>query len=643
MSITYGLSARLFRFIVSLLLVVSASLPTQAQALSNPNFVVILTDDQRSDILWAMPILQEKLAARGVTFNHAIMTTPLCCPARASLLSGGFYAHNTGVLTNGSEDKNGGAPKFLDHDSLPVRLQAAGYNTAMVGKYLNGYKDLEPLYVPPGWTYFVETNNSPETMGSSTPTSSSIGTALPTSGFGASHDADLVMSFLDQYGASENPFFILVNNFEPHYPATSPPQFKNMYTDYFYRERAWLEEDMSDKPKVVSDIWTTYGPQFSSQAEEDEFHRKQLRAITAVDASIGTIVDRIEAMGKLDNTVFFFLSDNGMLWGEHGLYGKGVPYEESTHVPYVVVMPGVEPRTDDHLVAANLDTGTTIMDLAGIPRTTDGMSLVPLLTDPDSTAWRSELLIEDFVESGSLAWAGIRTEQYRYAQYLDGSVELYDLLLDPYELESKHADPAYAQILADLRTKTVAQRGLAIQNYKATAEGKTGTPFSLKMTAVGGTKLYHWSIVEGTLPAGLTLNSGTGEIAGTPTQVISSRIQVLVTDSSVSPYHGGPQTYQTSVTITIKQGSVIVSPELTGTVSDPNNAAIASAKVTVIDFTTKAVTATSTTDTSGNYTIDGIPSGTYLVTAFKSGYKVSPPKKVTITQDQLSTVNLKLR
>ena len=122
--------------------------------LDRPNIVLILTDDQRWDTLWAMPILKKQLASRGITFKNAFMTTPVCCPARASLLSGGFYAHHTGVLTNSS--LNGSIHKFQDTETLPTLLQKAGYVTGFVGKYMHEYR---PGYVPPGWTNFVANNN----------------------------------------------------------------------------------------------------------------------------------------------------------------------------------------------------------------------------------------------------------------------------------------------------------------------------------------------------------------------------------------------------------------------------------------------------------------------------------------------------
>jgi hypothetical protein len=120
--------------------------------LSLLNFIVILTDDQRWDTLWAMPIVQEKLMARGVTFTNAFVTTPLCCPFRASFLSGGFYAHNTGVLTNALP--NGGVSRFHDEETIATILQGAGYKTALMGKYMNGYLKIAP-YIPPGWTKFI--------------------------------------------------------------------------------------------------------------------------------------------------------------------------------------------------------------------------------------------------------------------------------------------------------------------------------------------------------------------------------------------------------------------------------------------------------------------------------------------------------
>ena len=161
------------------------------------------------------------------------------------------------------------------------------------------------------------------------------------------------------------------------------PGDETLFSDYEYRNRAYGEADLSDKPTRIQQTLPLDTRQLQT------FQRNQLRALQAVDRAVGAIVDKLEAKNKLAQTVLIFTSDNGYLWGEHGLQGKGEPYEESIRVPLVIVLPGIAPRTDDHLVAMNLDVPQTIFDLAGISKDTDGVSLVPLLQG-DNSLWRTE-------------------------------------------------------------------------------------------------------------------------------------------------------------------------------------------------------------------------------------------------------------
>jgi N-acetylglucosamine-6-sulfatase len=342
------------------------------------NVVIIKTDDQRWDTLWAMPIVQEELVRHGVTFANAFVSTPLCCPERASFLAGGFYAHNTGVLNN--TPPNGGVTRFLDRDTLPVRLQRAGYRTALIGKYLNNYPSIQP-YIPPGWTKFLyaagghDWMNYQITIGSSSPDAPSSGRSARVSQYVTDFIRDEAIQFLREAGSS--PFFLYLTPIAPHTPAIPAPGDEGLFADYVYRGRGYKAGDLSTTP-YPQDAAATY-----DTAAQDEFHRLQLQSLQAVDRMVGAIVQELKTLGQFDNTLLVFMSDNGYLWGEHWLSSKLHPYEESIRVPLVVVMPGVHPRVDNHLVVANLDVPTTIFAVAGMPRTdTDGHDLVPLLRNP---------------------------------------------------------------------------------------------------------------------------------------------------------------------------------------------------------------------------------------------------------------------
>lgn len=519
-----------------------------------PNFVVLLTDDQRWDTLWAMPIVQDKLVARGVTFTNAFITTPVCCPARASILAGGFYAHNTGVLTNGRP--NGSVEKFNDTETLATLLQNAGYKTALVGKYLNGYNLIAP-YIPPGWTMFTGLKrwqpgqnrnwfNFDVAMGSSG-VSATQGKNVVIGQYITDFLTEQALAFLDQHG--NTPFFLYLSTNAPHAPATPAPGDEALFSDFLYRDRAYGEEDRSDKP-----AWVTNTSPYNTEAEDD-FHRNQLRSLQAVDRAVGAIVERIEAMGKFDETVFIFTSDNGLMWGEHGLRGKGKPYEESIRVPLVVVMPGVAPRMDAHSVAVNLDIGPTLFDLAGVEKRTDGLSLLPILQDPDA-GWREDFLIENYAlgSNETFVWAGLRItregEEWKYIEYATGEKELYDLVADPFEESSRHADTAYRDTITELAGRLEAIRGLAVTTFEAPM-GVVGQAYTFQIRHWGGREPLTWEVIQGQLPVGLALKPSSGIISGVPTQPEEQYVLIRVTDSSTTTQTGAPQAWIEDFTFTI--------------------------------------------------------------------------------------------
>jgi hypothetical protein len=240
--------------------ILSGGLPSSVYAVpAGPlNIVVFLTDDQRFDSLWAMPIVQDRLVSRGVTFTEAVVTTPFCCPFRASFLGGGYYAHNTGVVSN--IEPNGGFSKFFDLNTLPVHLQqSAGYSTFLVGKYMNGYfyyaNDQTPKYVPPGWSRWLGwSGGGPLDLGrlvmGASAGESATGLQLP--GW-VGHEADVFVDHTLEYleAFPGPPRFVYFATTMPHYPATPAPADADLFPDYLYRGRGYAESDLSDKPQYV--------------------------------------------------------------------------------------------------------------------------------------------------------------------------------------------------------------------------------------------------------------------------------------------------------------------------------------------------------------------------------------------------------
>jgi hypothetical protein len=200
-------------------------------------------------------------------------------------------------------------------------------------------------------------------------------------------------------------------------------------------------------------------------------------------------------------------------------------------------------------VVANLDLPTTILAVAGIPRTdTDGQNLEPLLRNP-RRPWREDILIESYgrVEQ---TWAGVRTQRYKYVEWASGHKVLFDLSEDIYELDNKSDAPTYQPIMQDLAARLQPLKGLAIMS-PLRFQGQVHTPWVQSFAAWGGTEPYFWSVVEGDLPPGITLEEDTGRLTGTPRQAGTFQAKIQVTDASVSPYTQQPQTHIQSFTLVL--------------------------------------------------------------------------------------------
>ena len=499
-----------------------------------PNFVVILTDDQPYHTMWAMPEV-DALAAQGVRFTEAFVEMPICSPPRASFLSGGFHARNTGNVWNLAP--NGGAQVFNDDDTLGTRLQATGYRTGFVGKWMNDTVDGE---VPPGWDRFVERHYKD-------------GVNVGWSGFRLYHYRDHALDFLDETG--DEPFLLVLSVVLPHYPAEPAPGDENLYDGYLYRERGFGETDLSDKPPAIIAAHGLFSFPYWDQAQEDTFHRNQLRSLAAVDRTVGDVFTRLDSLGLRDDTYVFFWTDHGLQWGEHGLHQKDFAYEESIRTPLLVWGPDVEPKDRDELIMTPQDLGATILELSGAYGPTDGDSLRPLLEDETNPAWRDEVFLE--FATSPYVWAGVRTDRWKYVEWGGGEVELYDLHTDPYELESLHDDPAYDSIEADLRARRASEaRSLAFRTplYRLLPLARVGEPYSHQLDVWGGQGARTFTLTAGVLPPGLSLSSQ-GVISGTPTQEqvhAESLFDIRVCDSATGRQQGGPQCFTKELDLSVR-------------------------------------------------------------------------------------------
>ena len=252
--------------------------------------------------------------------------------------------------------------------------------------------------------------------------------------------------------------------------------------------------------------------------------------------------------------MIIFTSDNGFMWGEHGLWAKDKAYEESIRVPLVVVMPGVAPRTDASLVLPSLDLGPTAFELAGVSKKTDGMSLVSLLAGPGQP-WRTDFFLEHNEQNvgGNAIWAGVRDERWKYVRYWTGDEELYDLNADPYELNSLQKDSTLSALKSSMLTRTQQQLGLAILPVKAFPSCNVGAQFSYQMKIWGGVAPFSWTLDSGQLPPGLALNPSTGLIQGKPSKSGTYTFSIRLTDASFATQAGRPRTFATKpMTLVVK-------------------------------------------------------------------------------------------
>ena len=193
-----------------------------------------------------------------------------------------------------------------------------------------------------------------------------------------------------------------------------------------------------------------------------------------------------------------------------------------------------------------LDLGATIYDLAGVTRRTDGDSLVPLLQNPN-TAWRRDFFFENSATSadGNAIWAGLRNERWKYVRYWTGEEELYDLVNDPYELNSRHDDPGLATVKASLSARVDQQLGLAIVPVRSFPDGNVGVPYSFKFDTWGGVGPFVWTVDSGELPPGVVLDPASGALVGVPTIPGTYQFSVRIKDSVLAAQAGAARTFET--------------------------------------------------------------------------------------------------
>jgi len=451
-----------------------------AQAKSKrPNVVVIMTDDQTVQDLQGMTRTKRAIGDRGVTFANSFVSYPLCCPSRATFLSG-QYAHNHGVM--GIQPPTGGYGRFDTANSLPVWMQQAGYNTSHIGKFLNGYGSDAPADVPPGWDewrgsvdpatylmwgYTLNENGLFNTYGSENVEDPAI--------YQTDVYRDKAVDYIRRRSLKRRPFFLSLAFLAPHHEIRgdrrrlpsrpAPRHLGTMAGATLPRPPSFGEADLSDKPGYVQ----RRSPPLS-QANIDQItanYRARQESLLAVDEAVAAIVGQLRRSGVYENTYIVFTSDNGFLQGEHRVRsGKTLPYDPSSRVPLLISGPGIPKGKTSRELAGNIDLAPTLLDIANgrSGKTMDGRSLLPYAFDPALRTQRVLLLETGGQKPGRLepdqgpvaplrnllTYKAVRTRDYLYVAYRNGDRELYDMRRDPHQLDSRHAATRYRDTRAAL-------------------------------------------------------------------------------------------------------------------------------------------------------------------------------------------------
>lgn len=471
----------------------AADPPVQAQG--RPNIVLIMIDDLSVGMLKTMvdkgmmPNLKSHIIDVGNEFVQSFVTRSMGTPSRATSLTG-LYAHNHGVLGHLNQT-NGGISRFNASSTVATWLKAGGYRTGYVGKYLSGYGVwTSPTYVPPGWDYWtatIEPNNHSmdDYVLNHNGALTDFGPIYQQYG-DIAHQMNIMTlqaaSFLNSAPLFLRPFFLYaappaVNMEIPFYNecpnpgaflwggnfwgATARPPVRYLNTIYgnttdfpLPLPPSFNEEDISDKPAWLQDFPLLTADDIDCLQKN---YWRRLESLRAVDDMVGYIVQTLQATGTLSNTAIIVTSDDGLYLGEHRLGEKSSAYEESIRVPLYIRMPGTTVQRQIHHLVLNNDLAPTIAQLASVfpGFTPDGRSLLPLIQNPATTAWRKAFLVEHWFEvevqptTAPTLFAlrsGAATRPRLFVQYpteTSGTTrELYDLTLDPWQMDNVVLDPA---------------------------------------------------------------------------------------------------------------------------------------------------------------------------------------------------------
>ncbi len=449
------------------------------KAPTRPNIVVIQTDDQTVDSMQFMEQTLELLGERGATFRNHYVNWPVCCPSRATLLTG-QYSHNHGVL--GNNPPAGGFQAFDSANTTAVWLQARGYTTAHVGKFLNGYGSAVPGAadpIPEGWDEWYTSDTAVQNVYqyAQNENGSYVTYGTEVEDFKQDVFTQQAVDLISEHIGATDPLYLQLDYTAPHaggpeaHPqppmncqASARPaaRYANAFdTEPLPQDPSFNEADVTDKPPAVANL-----PVMDAEAIANltRRYRCRIESLLAVDDGVAAVVDALREQQALGDTYLIFTADNGFFTGEHRVpSGKTKVYEPSSTVPLIIRGPGVPAGTNVRDLTINADLAATVVDWSGAQPThqIDGRSLMPAIEHPWLERGR-ELLID------TQQYEAVHTQRYVWVEYDGGDLELYDLREDPFQIESAHNDPGYARVRQRLVTRLAALRTCAGRSCRTT-------------------------------------------------------------------------------------------------------------------------------------------------------------------------------
>lgn len=434
------------------------------------NVVFILTDDHRYDAMSFMghPLARtphmDAMAGNGVHLKNALVTTSLCSPSRASILTG-LYTFRHRVIDN-QRPIPAGTLYF------PQYLQKAGYATAFIGKWHMGGESDDPK---PGFDHWISFRGQGHYLPPTPDYTLNVnGQRVKQKGYITDELTDYAIDWLKEQKPSEKPFFLYLSHKAVHANFTPAERHKGSLSDRSF-ERPVTDpapERAAHRPRWLQDQRNSWhGADFPYHSELDiqQYYRNYCEALSGVDDGIGRIMDQLKAMGVHDETIVIYMGDNGFMFGEHGLIDKRVAYEASIRVPMIMQCPDLfKGGTVVEEVVANIDIAPTVLQAMGLkaPAHFDGLSFLPLAQGLP-TPWREHFLYVYYWEKNfpqSPTVFSLRGDRYKYITYygLWDADELFDLQNDPHEQQNLLYNPEFIPIAREMEAKlyeTMAELG----------------------------------------------------------------------------------------------------------------------------------------------------------------------------------------